>query len=67
MDRAVRSADPRNERDLHPAYHRAVLGHVKLHKIGPDSLDALYAHLRRCSRLCGRLQNVEHYARDAPV
>jgi integrase len=27
-----------------------VLGHVKLRKIGPDSLDALYAHLRRCSR-----------------
>jgi integrase len=39
-----------------------VLGHVKLRKIGPDSLDALYAHLRRCSRLCGRLPKVEHFA-----
>ena len=29
-----------------------MLGDVKLRKIGPDSLDALYAHLRRCSRLC---------------
>jgi integrase len=38
-----------------------VLGHVKLRKIGPDSLDALYAHLRRCSRLCGRLPKIEHY------
>jgi integrase len=42
-----------------------VLGHVKLRKIGPDSLDALYAHLRRCSRLCGRLPKVEHYAEGA--
>jgi integrase len=42
-----------------------VLGHVKLRKIGPDSLDALYAHLRRCSRLCGRLPKVEHYANGA--
>src|SRR5262245_59804953 len=39
-----------------------VLGDVKLRKIGPDSLDALYAHLKRCSRLCGRLPKVEHYA-----
>jgi integrase len=43
-----------------------VLGDVKLRKIGPDSLDALYAHLRRCSRLCGRLPKVEHYMPGAP-
>lgn len=42
-----------------------VLGNVKLRKIGPDSLDALYAHLRRCSRLCGRLPRVEHHV-DGP-
>jgi integrase len=35
---------------------------VRIRKIGPDSLDGLYAHLRRCSRLCGRLSKVEHYA-----
>src|SRR5215470_14482378 len=39
-----------------------VLGDVRLRKIGPDSLDALYAHLKRCSRLCGRLGKVEHFA-----
>ncbi len=44
---------------------KPVLGDVRLRKIGPDSLDALYAHLRRCSRLCGRLPRTEHYA-DGP-
>ena len=31
---------------------RPVLGDVRLRNLGPDSLDALYAHLKRCSRLC---------------
>jgi hypothetical protein len=30
-----------------------LLGDVKLCELGPDSLDALYARLRRCSRLTG--------------
>jgi integrase len=40
---------------------RPVLGDVRIRKLGPDSLDALYAHLRCCSRLCGRLPETEHY------
>jgi len=30
---------------------RPVLGDVRLRSLGPDSLDALYAHLKRCWRL----------------
>ncbi len=30
---------------------KPVLGDTRLREIGPDSLDALYAHLRKCSRV----------------
>lgn len=46
---------------------RPVLGDVRLRNLGPDSLDALYAHLKRCSRLCGRLPKTEHYTEDHHV
>jgi hypothetical protein len=39
-----------------------VLADVRLRSLGSDTIDALYAHLRRCSRLCGRLPKTGHHA-----
>ena len=52
-------------REAHDGYIRRtikpVLGDIRVRKLRADTLDALYAHLKRCSRLCGRLPKTEHY------
>jgi integrase len=45
---------------------KPVLGDTKVRSLRPDTLDVLYGHLRRCSRLCGRLAKVEHHADAEP-
>ena len=35
---------------------------LAVREIGADTLDALNAHLKRCSRICARLPKTEHYA-----
>ena len=44
---------------LRPSHHRAVLGEVKICKLGADSL---YTALKKYSRLGRRLPQTEHYA-----
>lgn len=66
LDRYLEVADlGASTRLTHESYIRRVirpvLGDVRLRNLGADTLDALYAHLKRCSRLCGRLPKIEHH------
>ena len=67
LDRYLEVADLEvSTREAHEGYIRRtigpVLGEVRLRQLRPDTLDALYAHLKKCSRLCGRLPRTEHHA-----
>jgi integrase len=66
LDRYLEVADLEvSTREAHEGYIRRtikpVLGEMRVRKLRADALDVLYAHLKRCSRLCGRLPKTEHY------
>jgi integrase len=67
LDRYLEVADLEvSTREAHEGYIRRtikpILGEVRVRKLRADALDVLYAHLKKCSRLCGRLPKTEHYA-----
>jgi integrase len=67
LDRYLDVADLEvSTREAHEGYIRRtikpVLGEVRVRKLRADALDVLYVHLKKCSRLCGRLPRTEHYA-----
>jgi integrase len=66
LDRYLDVADLEvSTREAHEGYIRRtikpVLSDVRVRKLRADALDVLYAHLKRCSRLCGRLPKTEHH------
>jgi integrase len=66
LDRYLDVADLEvSTREAHEGYIRRtikpVLGDVRVRKLRVDALDGLYAHLKGCSRLCGRLPKTGHH------
>jgi integrase len=65
LDRYLDTADHAlNTSETNKSFIRRIikpaLGYVLLRRLRPDMLDTLYAHLRKCSKLCGGKARIDH-------